>query len=117
MRVSSPWRHEDRYCLESKKDSAPRSDRLMFDPRIASGRVYGCLKMTRSGRGLSCAIHLIEVLTVSPNWQSLMFSCCNCHRRALRSARFLDRGLELMRQCFDDARAETRMWGLAVRIR
>jgi hypothetical protein len=33
----APWPHEERHCLESKKDSAPRSDRLMFDQRVACG--------------------------------------------------------------------------------
>jgi hypothetical protein len=29
-----PWRYEERHCLECKKDSAPRSDRLMFDQSV-----------------------------------------------------------------------------------
>jgi hypothetical protein len=87
-------------------------DTLVVIRGYASIQNVGCV----FGTSRCPVVHLIEVLTVSPNWQSLMSSCCNCHRRTLRSARFLDRGLELMRQCFDDARAETGMWGLAVSI-
>ena len=40
----------------------------------------------------------------------------NGNRGALRSTRLLDRGLKLMRQRLDDARAKANMWGLVARF-
>ena len=42
--------------------------------------------------------------------------CCNCHPRALRSARLPDRRFELMRQCFDNTGAKTGVRGLAAQL-
>jgi hypothetical protein len=96
--------------------TSPRGNTIMRPlpfyrkPLLLSGHL-GC----SSPVALGSAPRPILNLRSLRRWQSRLHSAdCRCgdrHCGALRSTRFLDRGVELMRECLDDARAKSGMWG------
>jgi hypothetical protein len=89
------------------------------DPALYHRRQWLTIQTTRRVRLVvsKCAdVNTSNRVSSSATLRSTLTACRNSHRSALTTTRFLNRGVELMRQDLDDARAEAGMCGLAVRF-